>query len=927
MIQNPTLRLFVVLPFTLSLFLFFSAGTQAQISQPGIPWSMVYTGGFHEIPLVEVAKPDMEKIRQEDNHAEKDGSFYRYGRLLPVDIKLSQQGVWDTLNTGGKIWRVKINCPSAQALSLHFSDFHIPPGGKLFIYSADKKQTLGAFTEFNNHPSGIFATRLIYTDEVIVEYNENAEAYGKASFSINGIGYAYRGIYRTNLNVLKEFGDSDDACEVNVNCSPEGDNWQGQKRGVVRIGLLAGANMGWCSGSVINNTAQDCTPYILSADHCGGDASTSEYLQWVFYFNYESPNCINPASEGTLASQTMTGCEVTAKGGQGGTAGSDFHLIRLTNEIPIAYNTYYNGWNRENDGASNGVSIHHPAGDIKKISTFNTPLTTSDWNGSGFDSHWEVTWAATTNGHGVTEGGSSGSPIFNTDGLIVGDLTGGSSYCNTPTATDLYGKMSYSWESNGNLPEEQLKPWLDPVNSGDSILSGREPCGASGIYADFSWTPTVVVTNVPVDFTNESIGNISGYAWTFQGGNPAISSATNPAGVIFSTTGVHQVTLLATGSLGSDTRIKDINVLAPSPPSADFVASATVVYTGDTIDFYDLTTGGPTSWEWTFMGGTPSTVTLQNPTNIVYNNPGTYTVSLSVSNAYGNHYLTKTNYITVLMGNPNVVLCDTISNMSPFDSLVVKDILPWGLLPGHNPYNIKEYADKYANSTFNYITGLVVPVHTAHSSVNSAIIRFKIWEGDTIPTNTLGYKDVYLTNLSTNAYQVVNFDQEINVSGTFFVGYAISYFQSDNYQGPDNVSIFMAGDRGPSAASTLFMKYNHVWYPSKDLSLVNNLHSSLAIEVVACRYTDIEELDKAQTSIRLFPNPSDGSIRLLSDKPNEKIDHIEVYTIAGQVIQVPIERIGINHLQIEMSSHEAGVYFIRFEAGGDVLVRKVTLMK
>jgi hypothetical protein len=278
------------------------------------------------------------------------------------------------------------------------------------------------------------------------------------------------------------------------------------------------------------------------------------------------------------------------------------------------------------------------------------------------------------------------------------------------------------------------------------------------------------------------------------------------------------------------------------------------------------------------------------------------------------------------MSDPTLVFCDTISNMSPFDSLVVQSILPWGLLPGHNQYSINEYADRYANSTFDYITGLVVPIHTAHSSINSAKIRFKVWEGDTIPTNIIGYKDVYLSNLAPNAYQIVNFDQEINVPGTFFVGYGITYYQTDNYLGPDNASIFMAGDRGPSAPSTMFLRYNNIWFPTKDLGLVNNMHSSLAIEVIACRYTGIDDQVNWLTSIRLFPNPSNGAVNLVCENLTQKVDLIRIYTITGQTIEVPVERIGINHLQIDMSSQDAGIYLIRFILGDEVIVKKLTLL-
>ncbi|NIO80981.1 MAG: PKD domain-containing protein, partial [Candidatus Aminicenantes bacterium] len=82
------------------------------------------------------------------------------------------------------------------------------------------------------------------------------------------------------------------------------------------------------------------------------------------------------------------------------------------------------------------------------------------------------------------------------------------------------------------------------------------------------------------------------------------------------------------------------------PPVADFTASATVITEGDSVTFTDLSTNTPDAWDWVFAGGTPGTSTQQNPT-ITYNTAGTYTVTLTATNAYGSDTETKTDYITV----------------------------------------------------------------------------------------------------------------------------------------------------------------------------------------------------------------------------------------------------------------------------------------
>jgi len=238
--------------------------------------------------------------------------------------------------------------------------------------------------------------------------------------------------------------------------------------------IREGGSSFWCTGSVINNTNNDRTPYILTADHCAADASVTDLNQWVIYFNYQSDNCDDPISEPT--SKTMTGATKIAASSNSGTMGSDFYLVSLKQPIPADYNAYFMGWDRTGLGSTNGVTIHHPAGDIKKISTYTSDLITTTYSSGGYvgsiNGTWEVVWSPTANGHGVTEGGSSGSPIYSQDGFLIGTLTGGWASCANLTGEDYYGKFDYHWDKSGLADDTQLKPWLDPTNTGIQILAG-----------------------------------------------------------------------------------------------------------------------------------------------------------------------------------------------------------------------------------------------------------------------------------------------------------------------------------------------------------------------------------------------------------------------------------------------------------------------
>lgn len=457
----------------LALAFIYSGAVTAQISIGGNPYAFTAGLSADVVPEFELDAFDLDRIMSEDMADEKNGNYPKIARLLPVDVSLTQTDHWEDLPNGDRLWRMKITSDQAKALSVQFEDFYLPRGAKLYIYTPDYSHVIGGFTAANNHPSGVFSTELVIGEEVIVEYFEPQGAYGQGTFSIVGAFHAYRMVPEAEEDGMgRDFGDSD-PCQVNANCS-EGSNWQDQKRGVVRIFVVEGFMGGWCSGSLINNTAQDCRPFLLTALHCGQNASAANMNQWVFYFNYEAVGCNSPFSEGNLANQSMTGCTRRADSGDnGGNQGSDYMLVELNNNVPQAYNPYFNGWRRNNVTSQSGVSIHHPAGDIKKISTYTNSLSTTSW-GTGSGSHWQVTWSATANGHGVTEGGSSGSPIFDNNGLIIGTLTGGSSFCSTPFFPDLYGKMSYHWNSN---PGDDLSVWLDPVGSNVTSLTGtNSPC-------------------------------------------------------------------------------------------------------------------------------------------------------------------------------------------------------------------------------------------------------------------------------------------------------------------------------------------------------------------------------------------------------------------------------------------------------------------
>ncbi|MDA8956622.1 T9SS type A sorting domain-containing protein [Flavobacteriales bacterium] len=534
----------------LAITSFVSFSAFSQISNNNSPVSLEEKLS-EKVPVTELVKPNLSEIKIQTDEDAKNGESYKFAIMVDSDIDTDNSGVWEDLDDGSRVWRLSIKIEGAKALGLYYDAFRLPSTGELFVYNQDMTQIIGGFTNSNNHSSGLFANELISGDFLTLEYHQKGE--GNPIIHINQVAYCYRGV--SDLFEVRDFDDSD-PCQVNANCS-ESDDWQDIKRSATRISVRTDNTLGWCSGAFINNTAQDCKPYILSADHCGFSSSAANLNQWVFYFAYESSDCDNPIS--SPASPTITGASLVANSNQGTiNQTSDFLLLELNQEIPFTYGAFASGWDRTNTASQSGVCFHHPSGDIKKISTYNSTLTTSAWTGNG-TTHWRVRWAETENGHGVTEGGSSGSPIYNSNGHIIGDLSGGSSFCTNANSPDLYGKLSYSWSPNGSSNNERLQPWLDPTNSQVTTLDGIA-CGTT-LFSNFYG----VYTNIGIGGLNQyfytGTGEPASYMWTFYGGDPITSTEANPI-VTYENSGTFTVRLKVTDSEGNEsTEIKTQYIL------------------------------------------------------------------------------------------------------------------------------------------------------------------------------------------------------------------------------------------------------------------------------------------------------------------------------------------------------------------------------
>ena len=433
--------------------------TEAQINQPGTPVSFTLKDKS-VFPIVQMTKVNPDELLKEDAYTDTMPDYpYRFAKVLKVNLSLDNSGLWQEIKGKGRIWRLGIKSVGAYSLNLIFQKYDLPPGARLFLYNPDHSMVLGAFTEENNKPWGSLAIAPVRGDEIIIEYFEPGKTAHKAHLVIGSVGYAYRDI----LGLMDDRFGLSQPCNKDINCS-DGAEWQYEKHAVCRIIFTKlNGNSYLCSGSLINNAKNNEIPYFLSANHC---LPTSYEAQTaVYYFNYESPAC--NGGDGDI-SQTLSGSTIQAT-----TTNLDFSLVKMSDTIPETYKPYFAGWNASPQAPEKVVSIHHPQGDVKKIAIYIHPPVTGNFMYE-FDyddsTHWYIdNWT-----YGITEGGSSGSPLFDQNHLIVGDLTGGSVVANCTSADAFYEKFSHSFADYSDK-REQLRYWLDPDTTGIISLNGFGP--------------------------------------------------------------------------------------------------------------------------------------------------------------------------------------------------------------------------------------------------------------------------------------------------------------------------------------------------------------------------------------------------------------------------------------------------------------------
>ncbi len=479
------------------------APAHAQTARPATHEATAQAAPLTAVERVELPAVDNDALLARDAARANPAAPRPLQFAEPFDLALrpATHGTWETLRDGRRVWRLRVGSPGAYSLNVGFSRFRLPDGAALWLYGAGAEPAFRAFTAADNEAHGELWTPVVPGDEMVIELALPATK-GEPDFELEvlRVNHAYRpfGLDRTTLSP-EDVGRSG-SCNVDVVC-PQGDGY----RDIIRSsGAYTRSGIDICSGAAINNTAEDGSPYFLTANHCGNSSGNAASV--VIYWNYENSTCRAPGSpasggpgDGPL---TMFNSGTIFRGSSNG---SDWALLETDDPIDPNYNVFFSGWDRRDQATPSAVAIHHPGVEEKRISFEDDPTSITNYlsaNPNANGSHIRVAdWDL-----GTTEPGSSGSPLYSPEKRIVGQLHGGYASCSSQTA-DWYGRMARSMNTG-------LAQWLDPLATGAPTLDGQEAgTGAFGTFAaaPASTTPgaTVRLTATLTNATGEALNGVS----------------------------------------------------------------------------------------------------------------------------------------------------------------------------------------------------------------------------------------------------------------------------------------------------------------------------------------------------------------------------------------------------------------------------------
>lgn len=369
--------------------------------------------------------------------------------------KAFNHGVIEKGPDAGFVWAMTVSSPGAQAIRLHFTGFSLPDNTEMYLLGPNG-QAHGPYVGKGRNKNGDFWTRSIVSDTgtVVLRYTGDTpdDDRPKMSFTISDVGHIRGRRPRPQEKSHDSWPCSDNAaCVVDVNCVNTGPAAPAEDA-VAKMEWIDRIFINTCSGGLLADTDPSSQiPYFLTANHC----LTSSNSSLETFFNYTTDSCNGDCpdslvSGGTPPPASTVGATVVATGSAG-----DFTLLTL-NETPPAGATFL-GWNNSPIAYSHGASLHrisNPNFGPQAYSEHTVDVNSVECN--GWPRGQRIYSMDLT---GATMGGSSGSPVLNSAGEVVGQLSGACGFnvddvCDSSNNWTVDGALEFYWDS--------VKDFLDP---------------------------------------------------------------------------------------------------------------------------------------------------------------------------------------------------------------------------------------------------------------------------------------------------------------------------------------------------------------------------------------------------------------------------------------------------------------------------------
>jgi lysyl endopeptidase len=336
---------------------------------------------------------------------------------------------WQRLPDGGEAARISVSSPGAAAIRMGVALTTAATNVALrFAGSGQPRQVYGPFAAREVAASGLYWSPVLEGDVATLEiYLPPGVTPGDVQLALPMISHLlHTAVDLQKSEPVDDIGTSG-PCEVDVVCVATPAALQ-QARSVAKLLFTEGGNTFLCTGTLLNDAIGSNTPYLYAASHCMDSQEAAGSL--VTYWFFDATTC---RSLSVPPYVTVTGGAMLL----GRSIDSDWALVRLNNAPPA--NAYFSAWRAQTLATGTALTVlHHPNGDLKKLSNGTTQNYFSFDDGTSF--------AQALYSQGSTEPGSSGAGLLTlgaggTFYELRGGLFAGTASCSNPSGTDVYSRL------------------------------------------------------------------------------------------------------------------------------------------------------------------------------------------------------------------------------------------------------------------------------------------------------------------------------------------------------------------------------------------------------------------------------------------------------------------------------------------------------